>query len=203
VPALRERKKHDTRKRLEAVALELFLRRGYDAATVDEIAAAADVSTRTLYRYFPTKDALLFEGFDPALQALLAALRGRDRGLAPLRSVQQALIGAADVLDDVAPVLMHIWQLAVEAPTLVALSQKEITRWRNAFIEEIAAQAGLPSFDIRVQLLGIALHGTVSAGVAQWRGSGGTGRLADQFRRAIALLDDMTSAANEVLAHEG
>jgi AcrR family transcriptional regulator len=199
ITALRERKKLDTRRRLEMTALDLFLERGYDATTVDDIAGAAHVSVRTLYRYFPAKDAMLFAGFDRPLATLLAALRTRDRSLPPLQSLQQALIGAADVMDDVSQVLKHIWQLGVEAPSLLDLSLKEIARWRNAFIAELAEQAGVEVFDARVQVLGIALHGTLSAGVAQWRGRGGRGALAEEFRRAVALLSDMSVTAADVL----
>jgi AcrR family transcriptional regulator len=62
-PALsrRERKKRGTRARIHRSALELFAARGFDAVTVDEICAAADVAKRTFFLHFPTKDALLLE----------------------------------------------------------------------------------------------------------------------------------------------
>lgn len=57
----RERKKRDTRRRIVQTALRVFAERGFEDATVDEIAEAADVAKGTIYNYFPTKEAMLFE----------------------------------------------------------------------------------------------------------------------------------------------
>ncbi len=61
-PGLRERKKAETRRRIQQTALELFLAQGYDATTVEEIAAAAGVSHMTFYRHFRTKEAVVKSG---------------------------------------------------------------------------------------------------------------------------------------------
>jgi hypothetical protein len=103
-------------------------------------------------------------------------------------------------MEDVSHVLKHIGRLGAEAPSLVDLSHKEIARWRNAFIAELAARAKLEVFDNRVQIVGIALHGTVSAGVAQWRGTGARGSLAEEFSRAVRLLDDMSATTADILS---
>lgn len=71
---LRTRKKQRTRRDLQEKALSLFLRDGYEATTVDAIAAAADVSAMTFYRYFPTKEHVILEDdYDPMLAGLIAA----------------------------------------------------------------------------------------------------------------------------------
>jgi AcrR family transcriptional regulator len=95
---LRERKKARTRADLQSHALRLFRDRGYADTTVDDIAAAAEVSRSTFFRYFPTKeDVVLFDDVDPLmakaflaqppgtalLPALRAALRTAFTGLAP------------------------------------------------------------------------------------------------------------------------
>jgi AcrR family transcriptional regulator len=72
-PGLRERKKARTRAELQRHALRLFRDRGYAATTVDDIAAAAEVSRSTFFRYFPTKeDVVLFDDVDPLMEQAFA-----------------------------------------------------------------------------------------------------------------------------------
>lgn len=71
---LRERKKAQTRAAIQRHALRLFHESGYSATTMEQIAAAADVSPSTLYRYFPTKeDLILQDDYDPLMAAAFRA----------------------------------------------------------------------------------------------------------------------------------
>src|SRR5512146_1844355 len=71
--SLRQRKRERTRAALIAAALELFERQGYEATTIDEIAAAADVSPRTFFRYFSTKEEVaLGDDVGPEIVGLIA-----------------------------------------------------------------------------------------------------------------------------------
>ncbi|MEQ8146750.1 TetR family transcriptional regulator [Streptomyces sp. OP7] len=83
----RERKKAATRRAIADAALRLFLERGYDAVGIREIADAADVSTTTLFKHFPVKEALVFDEDADQEERLLAAVRDRPAG----RSVPAAL----------------------------------------------------------------------------------------------------------------
>ena len=71
---LRERKKRATRDAIAAAARRLFAERGFDAVTVAEIAAAADVSEKTVFNHFATKEDLVFAGGEDRLAQLLAAI---------------------------------------------------------------------------------------------------------------------------------
>src|SRR3954471_19710692 len=73
----RERKKAQTRKALADAALELFLERGFDQVGVKEVADAADVSVTTLFKHFPSKEALVFDQEADIEAALVNAVRGR------------------------------------------------------------------------------------------------------------------------------
>ncbi|MFJ5776094.1 TetR/AcrR family transcriptional regulator [Streptomyces sp. NPDC093094] len=83
----RERKKAATRQAIADAALRLFLERGYDDVGIREIADAADVSTTTLFKHFPVKEALVFDQESDLESGLLAAVRER----APGRSIPDAL----------------------------------------------------------------------------------------------------------------
>ena len=93
---LRERKKQQTRVAIQREALRLIAERGYEATTCEQIAAAAEVSAATLFRYFPTKeDIVLQDGYDPVIAAAVVA---RPVAEPPLVAVRR---GFADALAEV------------------------------------------------------------------------------------------------------
>ncbi|WP_437317376.1 TetR/AcrR family transcriptional regulator [Sorangium sp. So ce385] len=86
---LRERKKRETRQRISDVATELFFARGFDAVTVEEIAAAADVSKMTVFNYFARKEDLLLDREDEVKQLLREAIGERPQGQSPLDALRR------------------------------------------------------------------------------------------------------------------
>ncbi|WP_420114952.1 TetR/AcrR family transcriptional regulator [Pseudactinotalea sp.] len=117
-PGLRERKKRATRRSLQRAALELVAERGMDEATVEEIAAAADVSTRTFFNYFASKEEALSTTDPEALQETLAAIAERppeESPLQALRTVQlqraQQIAGDTDFWRLRAQVIKHYPEL--------------------------------------------------------------------------------------------
>jgi AcrR family transcriptional regulator len=86
---LRERKKAQTRQRLSDTATRMFLAHGYEAVRVTEIAAACDVSEKTVYNYFPTKESLVLDRWEHTEQALRTGLS--DPGQHPVDAVQNIL----------------------------------------------------------------------------------------------------------------
>ncbi|MFF4367109.1 TetR/AcrR family transcriptional regulator [Streptomyces sp. NPDC001594] len=81
---LRERKKQKTRQTIFEAALHLFLTRGFDEVSIVEIAEAAEVSKRTLFTYFPTKEDLVLHVFADHEDESARVVRGRPAGTAPL-----------------------------------------------------------------------------------------------------------------------
>lgn len=85
---LRERKKRLTREAIAAAAMRLFGQRGFDAVTVEEVADAADVSKKTVFNYFPSKEDLVFRAGEARLATLVGGIRARPPGtsiVAPFR----------------------------------------------------------------------------------------------------------------------
>jgi AcrR family transcriptional regulator len=89
--SLRDRKRARTRQSLIDAAVELFERHGYDRTGVADIAAAAEVGTRTFFRYFPTKEALLFPEADERVRAAVEAIADRAPDEAPAQVLLRAL----------------------------------------------------------------------------------------------------------------
>jgi AcrR family transcriptional regulator len=88
VPGRRERKKAATRQALADAALELFLADGYDAVSVRDIAERADVSTTTLFKHFPRKEALVFDREDDVRAEIAHVVTERARGLSVLDALR-------------------------------------------------------------------------------------------------------------------
>ena len=88
---LREFKKRETRQRISDVATEMFLARGFEAVAVTEVAAAAGVSEKTVYNYFPTKEALVLDQIEGQIERLVGAVRDRPKGVSPSAALVAAL----------------------------------------------------------------------------------------------------------------
>jgi AcrR family transcriptional regulator len=116
-PDWRQRKKNATRDRIRASALRLFSEQGYDATTVEQIAAAAGLSHMTFFRYFPTKeDVVLSDSYDP----LLAGLIGQTPATWPLTErIRTVLVqGLRQVYDADRDTLLAQNKLIVSTPAL-------------------------------------------------------------------------------------
>ncbi|MGN2637561.1 helix-turn-helix domain-containing protein [Nocardia takedensis] len=94
--ALRDRKRERTRRALLEAAVELFEDRGYEETTVADIAAAAEVGTRTFFNYFASKEELLFPDPDERVRAAVVAIAGRRPGERPVEVLLRALRAAGD-----------------------------------------------------------------------------------------------------------
>src|SRR3954447_24458896 len=97
---LRARKKRAARDAIAATARRLFAERGYDAVTVVEVAAAADVSEKTVFNHFATKEELAFAGRQERTEALVDAIRGRPAGTPVIDVFRAATAAALEQLAD-------------------------------------------------------------------------------------------------------
>jgi AcrR family transcriptional regulator len=100
-PGLRERKKQQTRDTIARVALELFAERGYDQTTLADIADAADVSTRTIFAYFQSKEDILFCDEPAFLERLKQKLEHRPSDVTTIDALRDFLAGAGPPDDNV------------------------------------------------------------------------------------------------------
>ena len=98
--SLRDRKRARTRQALVEAATELFERDGYDETTVADIAAAADIGTRTFFSYFASKEELLFPESDARVRAAVEAIASRTEDDGPAEVLLRALHRVGDDNDD-------------------------------------------------------------------------------------------------------
>ena len=180
----REAKKARTKASLQEHALRLFLAKGYDATTVEEIAAAAGVSHMTFFRYFPTKESVVeSDDYDPLIAALIA---GRPASEAPLTAVHRAVRrGLQAILPVDQPAILARTRLVLDTPALRARNHENELATRRLFAGALAAREGLehPTFELDV-LAGMALVALTIA-ITAWVESDGTADLVGLVDRAF------------------
>ncbi len=98
-PSLRDKHKSQTARALRAAALKLFATQGYDATTTEEIAEKAGVSARTFFRYFPTKESLLYIGEHDWIQSFVAELPDPPKSLSDLDAACQLIVNFVPQLE--------------------------------------------------------------------------------------------------------
>lgn len=143
-PGRRERKKAQTRQALADAALALFLDRGYDAVGVAEVAEAADVSVTTLFKHFPSKEALVFDQDADLEAALVAAVRERPAGVSIVAALRDHIVRHSKRGD---PGLRPFLRMVEETPALREYQQRMWTRHETAVARAIAAETGAPDTD--------------------------------------------------------
>jgi AcrR family transcriptional regulator len=89
----RSQKKAETRAQIRTVAHGMFAERGFDAVTIADIAAKADVAVQTVFNHFVTKEELFFDGRTPWVDGPADAVRSRDASMSPLTALRAYLVG--------------------------------------------------------------------------------------------------------------
>lgn len=139
---LRERNRERTRAEIAKAALVLFEEKGYEGATVEQIAAAAGVSSATFFRYFAAKEDVLFAHEDEAAEGLVARVRARTDRSRTVAALAAPVVEYADSLSNGSVPLQT--RLVMTTRTLEARSLRIRLRWEQAVAQELAGEAGLP-----------------------------------------------------------
>ena len=173
-PSRRERKKLETRLALEQAALRLFDEKGYDQTTVEDIAEAADVAVRTFFRYFSSKQDVLFgEVVTDRIARLRTELADRPAGENPLDSVI-AVMNLLNFAPDEAEEVLARMELMRRQPTLVTRYLEIIDELRAVVVEYVAERTGRdPRTDLYPALVGGAWATVWDASLKVWVESGG------------------------------
>jgi AcrR family transcriptional regulator len=171
---------------VEGVALELFDERGFDQVTVEEIAAAAGISVRTFYRYFPAKDTVLQVPIDRRSEALRAALDARPIDEAPLQSLRVALQETVSRED---MDLLRRWTSVIAAtPSVLRGVVGGLQLKRNGVIAEfLGARFDIPGSSLVPTMLAAAAGGVIQAAQTEWFVRGGD--LAQKISEGLDVLE--------------
>lgn len=199
-PGLRERHRRRTAAQLEEVALQLFLERGFDATTVDDIAAAAEVSRRTFFRYYASKEDVLLADHPRRLEELREALAARPPSEPILTALRQALMSMTGTYEEDRDRLLRRARVMRGTPSLQARSLVLQRDWEQAVSEMVAEHLGVDAHgDLRPVVVAATIMGATRAAFGVWLEGGGKAHLPTMVAEALDLLDggllQMTPAA--------
>lgn len=185
-PGLRERKKQKTRWAIQEHALRLFAQQGYDATTVEQVAAAAEISPSTFFRYFKTKeDVVLHDEYDPILIGLVEQ---QPADLPPLEALRRAIRTAfAAMGPGEKDKILARMRLQMSVPALRARTYEQLIANLHMIAETMAKRAGRQPDDLAVQVFAGACLGVLLAALFAWVESPDTD-LADLVDQSLAQL---------------
>jgi AcrR family transcriptional regulator len=175
-PGLRERKKEQTRLALESAALELFAAKGFDGTTVDEIAEACDVSPRTFFRYYSTKEDVLFADGDERLETILTEIAHRPADEQPIRTVQAAfLVSVEEYAHDRERLILRS-KIFDGSSGLRSYKFERQQNWEEALtavLVERDLHAGRATSSLQLRVVAGAAMACLRAAMHQWIDEGG------------------------------
>lgn len=183
---MRERKKVRTRSTIQHHALRLFREQGYGATTVSQIAQAAEISESTFFRYFPTKEAVVFaDDFD---EALFEAFRAQPAEIPPIAALRRAMRAAfADITESELGDTQERTKLMFEVPEVREAFAGQLVALIDTTSAALAERAGRQAGDLEVRTLAGALLGAVIA--VSFTGEEITPDFLDRIDLALAAME--------------
>lgn len=186
--AARGRPPSTTHDELSDVGLRLFVEHGFDATTVDDIAAAAGIARRTFFGYYPSKNDVVYGDFAALLAAMRAHLLATPHDVPVLDAVREAVV-AFNRVDPAAEELhRERMRLILHTPALQAHSTLRYAAWRSVVADFAAQRFGCDVQDLRPQLVAHTALGAALAAYEQWLHQPGSDleKLLDEALRWVA-----------------
>lgn len=186
--SLRVRKMLQTKRALQQHALRLFRERGYEATTVEDIAAAANVSDRTFFRYFPTKESVLFDDdYEPVLSAAIEFLpRGEDAPIDLLKQLVRSVVGS--IYEQDRDELLERSRLTMKTPALRGRLMEDVLQMERMVGAAIARATGQSEEDFAVQTMAAACVGAIRVAFERWLATDGAVPLPQLIVEALEAL---------------
>ncbi|MDT3444953.1 TetR family transcriptional regulator [Pseudofrankia sp. BMG5.37] len=181
---LRERLRQTVRDELSTVALQLFLDRGFDATTVDEIAAAAGGSRSTFFRYFAKKDDVILAQLEARADALHATALSRPQGEPLMVVARAALDPLVEAFSQDRERSIALGQLVASTPSLGAQELRKYQYWRAVLAEALGHRLGVEAdAGMRASVVASVAVSAFDVAVRVWRTT-------DTGRSLAATVDD-------------
>jgi TetR/AcrR family transcriptional regulator, regulator of mycofactocin system len=175
-----------SRAAIERVAFSLFLRRGFDQVRVEEIAAAAGIGRRTFFRYFQSKNDVVWGDFHDHLEQFRGSLSATGPDVPLARALVDSIVAFNTYAEDEAVQHRQRMELILTVPELQAYSTLQFAAWRTVVAEFVASRTGGRPDDIEPQVVARTALGAAMAAYDRWLQPGEM-PLVDIMREALEL----------------
>jgi AcrR family transcriptional regulator len=183
---LRERKRQQTRERLTRAAMALFLERGFEATTLDDIAAAADISRRSFFHYFASKEDVVFAWQEESTAALIAAVAARPTDESMLTAAENAITAMVGQLEPGEAIAMA--RLKRDNPALQARDQVKYEKLERALAEALGKRADYKAEKLQARLVAMIATGAMRIGGEFWAAEGAREKPEALAKRTFAAI---------------
>lgn len=191
IPGLRERKKARTHKQLQDAALQMFLEHGFDQVTIDDIAAAVEVSKSTFYRYFESKEDVLLGNSAERLASVRQAIDRRPTDQPVLAAVREAMVSLVGQYDEARDATLLKAQVMAVSPSLKARNLEQQAAWESMVADFVRSRLPMSrERELHARVIAASVIACVRATVDYWLDTQGHERLAE-------LVDDVLGALTE------
>lgn len=170
---LRERNRARTYAEITEAALKLFEREGFDATTVDQIASAAGISPATFFRYFASKEDVLFTDENASAAELVKTVAQRaDRSTSSVSALADPIVAFAEAMPGPAsPNSRRLTELVMTTPSLAPRSLRIRLRWERDVAAQLAAEDGLAAPKLLHTAVASAAVSCLTSGLRHWPNS--------------------------------
>lgn len=186
--SLRERKKQKTREALREAAVALFAEKGYSRTSIEEIALAADVSRRTFFRYFGSKEGVIFADADAQGVAIIQALLAQPRNVAPLVAFRDAVVGLAAAVEAEQEAILASQRVVVGTLELRTRAAEIARQFRSQLAGAFATRGDRSEPNEADAILAGVAIAVLTAALEDWVAAGGSDDLADRFQRSFDVV---------------
>jgi mycofactocin system transcriptional regulator len=168
----------------------MFSRHGFESVTVADIAGAIGVSRRTLFRYYPSKNDIVWGEFDAELARLAGLLRCGPSSERLAQAIRRAVVQVNNFDAAELPRLRLRMTLITTVPALQAHSMLRYRQWRDLIAEFAAERLGVETAALLPQVIGHVTLGVTMAAVITWVQTGDDRHVSEVIDQALALAGD-------------
>jgi AcrR family transcriptional regulator len=200
-PDRRQRKKARTRRDLVEAAVRLFDERGFEGTTIEDITNAADVSPRTFFRYFASKEEILFSEHQLSVDDLRNRLAECPEGEPLLVTVREAMLTIAGRIEANKEFHLMRIRLNAESPSVAAYALRVQQDWVRVIAKALATRLGVNVHtDLRPTLIAGAANVAMRSALTRWAADQGKQSLRDFTSEAFRLLESGFGLAESEVA---